>query len=313
MGFWSLGKAFLCVAICGLFQSALSRGQDPSLGEDLLNESISLEALNNRMQNGLRSEGRSLQCFEKYQEAIYRGVLNIMVVFGYNDNEDGLTSDEFERAALIAEITKPCRSNQLFACGFQSARGGGLEKVIDEVGRKILVHLELENSSFSIVDRDNKNEFAEPQREKSLNAETAFIRGLLSFDAAFYVGHSRAGGGPDFRPPRYVGKGITDYNWYRAREAGLKLMVQAIKKSQIKSQFIGLFSCDSNRLFGSKLHIANPQARLLLSNNLSHFGYFNQALLGALDAVIGFKCEEAFQDSLLIPGVSRRLVRLHHF
>lgn len=236
-----------------------------------------------------------------------------MLIFGYNDNEDGLTSDAYEKLNLMDMLSQSCGSQNFFACGFSARDDNRLTKKMDYRGRNIDINLLVENSSYSLVDRDNKEEFVAEQDEKSRHVELSFVRGLHSSDVVFYVGHSRDGGGPDFRPPRLLSSGRVDYPWYRGQRRGINIMLEALQSSLVQSQIIGLFSCLSNQHFRKRIHLVVPEARLILAENLSHFADFNQALIGALDAVLGMKCKEAFQKSLLVSNENNTLMGIHYW
>lgn len=319
-----LRRVVLFLLIANGFLSAFEMavalgGQGVNLNEELWRKRQGLEDLNREWDlesgggNSRKYSKGSFQCPDKYTHVLNQGKLDMTVVFGYNDNEEGLVSDAYEKSALIEALTQPCHSQYLYACGFALRDDQTLTKMGQWQGQDIQITMHVQNSSFSLIDRDNKSDFKDQQREKSLATEQVFIKGLQLSDAVFYVGHSRDGGGPDFQPPRLLTQGKVNYPWYRQNEPGLKVLLKALKTSIVPAPLVGLFSCASRQHFKGRIHAEVPRARLMLSENLSHFVYFNQVLLGALDAVIGFKCAGAFQESLSVPGLKRRLVGLHYF
>ncbi|HRO67672.1 MAG TPA: hypothetical protein PL182_08925, partial [Pseudobdellovibrionaceae bacterium] len=95
------------------------------------------------------------------------------------------------------------------------------------------------------------------QKIRSERAEAVFLNSLKDSDLVVYVGHSRDGGGPDFKVPRLNGSRV-DYPYYRANRPGLKKLLSALKSGHRRARGLAILSCDSTKFFRGPIQKAAP-------------------------------------------------------
>jgi hypothetical protein len=150
------------------------------------------------------------------------------------------------------------------------------------------------NSSVGTDDEENSRDPF--QRWKSAHAQAVFLEGLKSADVVFYNGHSRFGGGPDFRSPLLARDGTVDAASYKSRKAGIGRMISSLEESKsakagsfARLKLLGLFSCESSRHFNSKIRRLS-EAGLISSPQLMYYSDALAQSLAALDDVLAGKC-----------------------
>ncbi len=231
------------------------------------------------------------------QEALYaKPTLDVRMVFGYKDARPArFVGDRHERAAFVDRILAPCRGEQM-ACGFSRdlADSDLFTKPIRVNGALKTVRLTVVNSSVATDDDENSRDPF--QRWKSANAQSVFLDGLREADVVFYNGHSRFGGGPDFRPPVLARDGTVDAPSYKARSSGLKRMIASFDDSRAtrapdfaKLKILGLFSCESSKHFNTKIRRVSS-AGLISSPQLMYYSDALVQSLSALDDILAARC-----------------------
>src|SRR5690606_23436486 len=118
---------------------------------------------------------------------------------------------------------------------------------------------------------DEENRVNPFQKWKTKAAESAFYQGLANADLVFYNGHSRAGGGPDFSPPRMDGNENVAFGWYQAHQPGFRLMQEALKHEPSDLKLFGLYSCASSRHFLDGVRALRPELGMMASSKLIYF------------------------------------------
>lgn len=188
----------------------------------------------------------------------------------------------------------------------------------------------------SICEKKSSDEFLgacykEPQTRRTETSKQFFADALRNSDMVMYVGHARAGGGPDFGPPViHPQTKRTYFDWYCGNYPGVNLMHGALtegpdimsspplppvssttakgawcngksfddqrKPNQKQPKIIGMFACFSKEHFKDQLRKDAPQAGLILSGDTAFEESVGQAF-ASLDSVLGMRCENEFQKA----------------
>lgn len=242
------------------------------------------------------------QCKSRYQLLTQNGAeLRILIAYGYSDVEspklDGIwTNDSIEKDRLVYTLTAPCNSDNIELCGFHQLSPNRLVKTNTNQSLTTTVYLDILDSSYSINDRDNRQQFLSEQKIKSQETTASFVRAFQKYDVILYSGHSRNGGGPDFSPPRMNGSHV-DYGWYEANRPGVKLLTQALK-SPHRTQILGLFSCASKGHFGGTLQNLDKKLALFLSLKVSEAEFLNADLWLSLNGLLTQRCSQDINQDL---------------
>lgn len=269
------------------------------------------------------------RCQRYYSDLIARRELRIRTVYGYYDsftNHGGKSSvtvgDRAELELLSNQLTRPCPRDSQGACGFSIQDQDGqltrLFKTILGPDRKsISVSLELIHSSASDSDRENRmsnqlNRASEDQVRASEFAKDKFLRGFREADVLVYLGHARAGGGPDFYPPRLSlrsQRDPVDYSFYNRERKSFREMISALKQSSQPPKVLALFACKSAPMFaGSRdalsremRNLVNQQGSLFIgSSNLTDSNSDLGNYIGLVDALLNMRCGPGFGQGIRI-------------
>lgn len=229
------------------------------------------------------------KCQHFYQDMLKDKNFEITYAHGYSDASEGKeTFDNYYKSLLIKKITSPCSAYNK-ACGFVRSADDAerFEKnVINPDGNLQKVTLVITHSSIS--SDNHKNEQDPKQKYQSEHAKNIFGNGIRNSKVVFYDGHSRDGGGPDFSPPKLLGDGHTNYDWYHVNKPGTKFMLEVLKEDEIKLKFLSMFSCSSNIHFYKKVSLANPEVGFIGTDDLLYFS--DQTSYRVIDDLLGFRC-----------------------
>lgn len=210
--------------------------------------------------------------------------LEVRVVYGYKDARPArFVADRYERMLLVARLTAGCTAGET-VCGFSR------DSRDVELFRKGNIRLRVIASSAGPDDEeDRKDPF---QAMRTAHAERVFLDGLRDADVVIYNGHSRGGGGPDFRPPRLSG-GAVDYEWYRARKPGMRPVLEALKRGMRESrlQLLSFLSCASAKHFVQSVESARPGLNTVTTPQLLYFADAHAATLDVLASVFSKRAE----------------------
>ena len=245
-----------------------------------------------------RMEPPAGACPSAYEEIFARSPLRVRVIFGYKDTRPArFVADRYERAIFAQRILAPCAGNRA-DCGFSRDESDAdlfQKTVAGPDGRPRLAELRLAQSSIGPDDETNR---ADPfQRWQSAHARAEFVDGLRAAEIVFYNGHSRAGGGPDFEPPRITPTKEPQYGWYRSQQPGLKLMIGALTKDS-RTRVVGLFSCASDRLFAIALRTQKTGLGVIASDRLIYFADALESSLAALSGLLKMECQPELERDL---------------
>lgn len=246
-------------------------------------------------------EKRSPKSCEKniYSELSKNGVINIALIYGYNDQRPYINVlDSIEKNVLQSALLNPCSSSTNRLCGYSVKTPNQLSKsVTNSNGSRTVINISLISSSISQDDNWNRGTGAPQQNKASSTAREDFKTALLSSDIVFYIGHARAGGGPDFNPPRLKENQQVDLNSYKTEKAGITLLLKNLKDSR-NLQLLGLFSCNSAKLFSERLTGTRKDISYLLAGDIATPSAMNSSMWASLDAITGPTCSAEMKDKL---------------
>lgn len=242
------------------------------------------------------------ECASTYAKFFAKDSVTITVALGYMDTGWGSdTANNSMRSTLVEKFTSYndlCRqSSQPYACDFRQAPGNPslfVKKIRGPDGKQKTVQIQFVDAISS----------SGSQVQASDQAEEEFLSSLSQSDAVFYLGHSRAGGGPDFNPPRLLPNGDRDYAWYKRHEPGFHAVELALSQSTEHTKLLGLLSCDSGGHFSEELHHLAPETALIVSEAEVEFEEQQNSLIGAIDGLLGMKCHDDFVKNLQFVDLS---------
>lgn len=225
------------------------------------------------------------------------------VVFGYKDARPArFVADRYERLLFIQRLTGSCLGTDL-ACGFSRDRGDAdllTRSIVGPDGQRKTVRVRVVQPSASADDLENRKDPF--QRWKSKRAEEAFLKGFHEAAVVLYNGHSRAGGGPDFEPPRLNPAESVDFTWYKAHEPGFAKVLDALKEeASARTRMLGFYSCASHKLFTDRVREIRPDLGLVTSSRLIYFSDALETSLETLNSLFSMKCEKGFRSALRTP------------
>lgn len=189
------------------------------------------------------------------------------VDFKYNGRNYGRHAavDPFLRAAVDQVLTSPCRkprSQQL--CDFDVISTNDVETFYRRDGAGgIVQEIRVLSGAISTEHDDNVGRDAQEQLRRSERAEQSFMKAFEGSEAVIYIGHSRQGGGPDFRPPRLKRNQLVDYDSYAKDRPGAKRTLTAVKGKNRLARSLAILSCDSTDFFMGEIAKAGPDMELV--------------------------------------------------
>lgn len=199
-----------------------------------------------------------------------KNLITASVFFGYNDQHpDTNVVDHLQKQNFIDQITKSCFDKEVL-CGFRFDPSAEdlFEKrwIVD--GLQQTLKLKLHSSSYTNYDPQNRNRFADLQNERSSAVQKEFEKSLKSDDIAFYVGHARFGGGPDFNFAKLLSDGNVDSTYYKNNRDNQKRMLRALSQVPEKAQIIGILACDSEKHFSKNIKDIKRNSNLIFVNSI---------------------------------------------
>lgn len=323
---FAVATALPLVASAGLF-SSFNRGYiyEDSFYRSGKNYLRLLQNTPNDRLDKLDSNQKNI-CENLYGKLLNDGVLDIRIALGYFDWTTGGTVsydgknyglspsiDLGAYASLRALLTSSCRGNNQM-CGFRqdSSDMYKFTRSVSIHGRnytaKVQVHF---SSATELLDR-NTGRSAGDQRERSQFTENFFRSSLKNADVAYYFGHSRNGGGPDFNPPVFLpGRNKLDYaGYYKAKRPGMRLLLNSLSESSNPARILGMFSCDSRDHFLGKVRSTSPQTGVITSLAVINVEEVWTAMLGSLDSMLRGQCQKSFYQSLRMTDKNQRYMTM---
>jgi hypothetical protein len=243
-------------------------------------------------------------CRNRYIKMFGDKYVSISLGFGYGDVDDrSVALDALMFDAFVRKLVAPCPLG-VSACGFlRDTKDPSLFQryVFAPTGDDhYLVSLRITRASLSSNDLNNTTVNKDKQMQACLAARDKFM-GEVSrgTDIAFYVGHSRDGGGPDFCPAVRLPNDHVNYDYYQKHKEGIKdltLAMSAAVKAGRPNHVIGSFSCSSQQHFEKRLRAANPKAGFFLTSRLVSFSQVAAEAYTSLDSVLHQRCADGFND-----------------
>ena len=239
-------------------------------------------------------------CLKSYSTLVEDSELSFHLAFGYKDARPfRFVADRYEKMYFAGRLTKPCDEG-ITACGFERSKSDPdvfTKSVKDTFGKPVLVKVMLTTSSVGPDDEENRiNPY---QRWLSQKVENAFKDSIKKMDVVLYSGHSRAGGGPDFRPPVLYKNNHVAYGPYKKKQPGLKLILNSLEASKTSgAKIIGLFSCASNQLFVNAVQTAKPGVGVISSSALIYHADALENMYMTLDSIMSAKCYNEFSEKI---------------
>lgn len=251
------------------------------------------------------------KCIEKYSKLYSKPVVDMRIVLGYMDSQEGKTDDILVREAITAQLMSKCppKSENIYMCGFTKSDDDAdkfSKEMIDMFGKKHTVNFTVANSSYSNSEKTNIVQ-RDRQRMQSEKAKSIFLDGLKNADVILYSGHSRDGGGPDFNPPVLTKGGHVNYSWYRRKKPGLREMLKALesrkKEKNENPGLVGLLSCFSSKHFKAAIDKTVPKTSLLMTKSYAYNVDDPFTLTGVFNGLLGQFCEPDFSNGINNPKI----------
>jgi hypothetical protein len=255
------------------------------------------------------------QCLPVFKNSLKSKVFDIRYALGYFDDSKGeevvyeginyglSPSLDISIFDVVREfLQKPCTARRAL-CGF--AQSGDpkqgkviLEKQIQLMGSEVLARITLTHASASESFIANTGSLKERQAFLTQQSEENYFGGLGKADVVFYNGHSRNGGGPDFKPPHLNSELHVNYNgYYKVKKPGIRKVIEKIRQGENKDSVIGFFSCSSYSHFYEMLLDANPKQRMVLSSDLMTYLDTLYGSMGYLEGLLHGQCGQDLADT----------------
>jgi hypothetical protein len=262
-------------------------------------------------------------CQQRYSRILNDDLIDIRIPIGYFDwtigkevVKDGVrygfspSIDLGAYSALKKLLTSSCRGSTQF-CRFAQNGSYKFSKGVEIHGKKYQVRLEMNFASASELFNKNTEANNSNQEQRSQYMEDFFRSSLQNADAIFYLGHSRNGGGPDFKPPILMsGQNKVNYEgYYKPQRPGYKMMMSALSVLR-KPSIIGLMSCDPRDHFVESLRNAAPQTGVISSTAVVTIDEVYTALIGGVDALLRGQCQKTFYKSLRLTSRNQTYITM---
>lgn len=290
----------LCSFTLVLSATASAGNYYESSFEDMLEDYVALLAQTPNDDLATHAPEKVDQCQKRYAGILNDGMIDIRIALGYFDAFGDKAIDPGARDALIEVLTDRCRGTAQF-CGFQKHDGFVFTKKVKIRGSVYTARIEMRHSAVSDSANRNVGKYHAQQVANTRALEAFYTNALRKADAAFYFGHSRNGGGPDFAPPILV-HGKPDYSgYYLPQRPGFKLMARALE-GQTQAPVIGLMSCDSRDHFLKKIRPLAPKSGVITTLAVMPLTQPYTAMVGAIDSLLRGQCNSFYKSLRLTPG-----------
>jgi hypothetical protein len=243
-------------------------------------------------------------CRQTYFRFFREPSVEMRVVFGYKDARPArFVADRYERLLFVQRILAPCPTSRLErACGFRRDMNDAdlfTREIHGPDGEPRTVRLRVVQPSVGADDEENRKDPFQAWR--TVYAQKEFLGGLAVADLVLYNGHSRAGGGPDFRPPRITASQEIDFGWYQAHEPGFEPVLKALRALPAevdRPKLVGFLSCASSTHFLARVNEIRPTLGTVTSPRLLYFSDALESSLETLSSILSFRCQKDFERSL---------------
>lgn len=208
--------------------------------------------------------------------------VRVQIVFGYKDARPArFVGDRYERNFVLQALQE---------LGFERDPVDDDKLEWQESADRSSRRIRLSVVHSSVGPDDDANRKNPHQSWRSDYARKKFKEGFKTADVQLYVGHSRAGGGPDFAPPKCLKNGGIDFAWYKKHRPGHKDMIEALKTSKQDPKVLGLLSCASTQHFSDSLVRVAPKTKIMSSKILLYYVDSLQNLIQILEKIVSPPC-----------------------
>lgn len=275
------------------------------------------------------------KCKKAYQNYLQDGVLRITIALGYHDwPAKGFTLDQETHLMIVDALTSPCKDQLDSVCGFSIvdrpfSNSTVLEKIspygyfLDLPDPKIRV--EIAHSSWSNHDRDNfiQKELRNEQIQTSEITERLFFESISGThrppcELCIYMGHSRNGGGPDFRPVPFEWSNKERkpiYSYYLKQRSNYSRLISSLQSRNPNLPLtLALLGCNSlPHFYGKKNRVCADSLSPCTAKSLSDFSSTTGLILSeklswpssrplyfaaVLESFMGLKCPQSIQANI---------------
>lgn len=242
-------------------------------------------------------------CVRRYDDLHKDRVFNVLIGFGYTDNSPyDQVFDWYMVNGFTRVLTGPCRQG-ISACEFQRSRQDPdkyFKTISDRTGNPVRVEVMVLRGSISGSHANNlalKNVALQNSVCKAVT-DKFFVEMMKGPEVVIYSGHSRNGGGPDFCPPKVLGNGHVDYDWYEKMHPGMTRMLDALARAQKDPQVLVMHSCKSISHFYRKVRAIKPNMAFMGSTQLLGMKPDFQNQYGGVDGFLSLRCEKGMKASM---------------
>lgn len=274
----------------------------------------------------------ALKCKKAYQSYFKDGVFRITIGLGYHDSPaQGMALDQETESMLLESLTSPCKDPLDTICGFQIIERPFASSTILErtspYGYFLEMpdpkfRIEIAHSSWSQIDRENFSggQLRTEQIQTSEYSQELFFESIAGqsrppCQLCIYMGHSRNGGGPDFKPVpldwSHSGRKPIYANYLKNRTNFRRLISSLESRNPKLPMTLALLGCNSlPNFFGKKNRVCalgkescSPKSLadftstvgLVLSEKLSWPSSRPIYFAAILDSFLGLKCDSSIQ------------------
>ena len=233
-------------------------------------------------------ETKNSKCQKFYSELFLKDEISVNLAFGFENTnlKDDFAKDKIRKNLVIEKLTSKCdlQSNSNKICDFQRTDDEDVLvkqlRLENGTSKKMTINLK---SPMKFKSMSEVYANIDEQNKESEKIKDFFENSIESADIAFYLGHSRIGGGPDFFPPVTDSSGHVNYEYYKTNQGGIDSLLEKLKNRKSRNlKVLGIFSCDSDKHFASKISKIAPELNLITTKRvINHV----EGLLGALSSL----------------------------
>ncbi|MBC7457864.1 MAG: hypothetical protein H7235_06270, partial [Bdellovibrionaceae bacterium] len=198
-------------------------------------------------------------------------------------------------ADLRSRLIAPCApGNNL--CKFQQDADDAdvfTKIILGPGGKTHKIRLRVMSSAVSHDDNDNRKIWATDQKRQSARIFSQFKRSLQNDGVVLYVGHSRLGTGPGFKPLDVAGWAEAEKN-----KPVLNEMVETLQNANKTPQILGMLSCEGENYYGHALHKAAPKSSLLLTRQTMSSKDAYKLSEAVLNSLLSRNCKSDFDNKV---------------
>ena len=233
------------------------------------------------------------KCADEYRTLFAGPAINVALYYGYGEYQN-VTVDPVHAAAMAEYLQMARCQPSTVLCEFQLVQRTPEMTVLRKMIAGKPVTLRIYSTSVSTVHSVNMGAKEELQDQRSERVRANFHRDLTRSDIVFYTGHARFGGGFGFNPQSPL-----QAVWENLSRLNLADMVDALSVRPSLLKVFGVFGCKTDELYRESILRANPRTDLILTRTDIDSSEAEQLALGALNAILGQKCQPDVRASMV--------------